>query len=380
VNCGKKIKILYILDNMQADDCERSLAGVINRLSKERYEIYLSCRQDGEFYKSIHDDVQYIPLDFSKRLSIGLAFRLGRIIRRNRIRIIHSCGIRADLHVRLARLISGRVGCVSTISLTKQGPCADGSGDLRPGPFRRLSGMFIDRFIASSDLVRKDAIDKAGIKPDKVIRIYNGIDTLRFRPYSEARDRIRAELNISKETILIGAAGRLVWQKGFEFIIKSMRIITRTHPNVKVLIAGDGPFRDHLMMHSRMNGMEDRLILTGFREDMEDVLSAVDILVIPSLVDEFPMIALEGMAMARPVIGTRVEGIKELITEGETGLLVLSWNADALGKAINRLIEDRNLAERLGKKAREKVEKEFSTEKMVAETERLYQSVCGGKG
>jgi len=371
-----KTKILYILDNMQSDDNERELVRIINGLSRDRFELYLSCHQDSDFHKSIKDDVQFMPLDFSKKISPGLIFRLAGVIRRNRIQIVHSFGSRADLYGRLAGMISGRARYVSTISLPKEVSDLGRSRKMDLGNFARFFSMFVDRFIVSSDLVSRSVTGKGGLNPDKVIRIYNSVDTDRFRPSSEARDRIRKELNITDDTVLIGAAGRLIWQKGFEFLVKSIPIFIRSHPNAEALIAGDGPFRDHLMMHSGMIGMNDHMILTGFRNDIEGILSAVDILVIPSLMDEFPMITLEGMAMAKPIIATRVEGITEQITDNETGLLVLSWNADALGKAINRVIDDRDLAERLGKKAREKVEKEFSTKKMIVETERLYKSLC----
>jgi L-malate glycosyltransferase len=88
------------------------------------------------------------------------------------------------------------------------------------------------------------------------------------------------------------------------------------------------------------------------------------------------MIALEGMAMPKPIVATRIDGITEQIVDGETGLLVLSWDANVIARAINRLMDDRDLAESLGKKAREKVEKDFSEEKMISETERLYRSLC----
>lgn len=91
------------------------------------------------------------------------------------------------------------------------------------------------------------------------------------------------------------------------------------------------------------------------------------------------MITLEGMAMAKPIVATRIDGITEQITDGETGLLVPSWDANALAKAINRLISDRDLAFRLGRAAREKVEIEFSVENMIAETEKIYQSLHTGQ-
>ena len=376
-----KIKILFLIDNIAADDFEQGPARIINGLSRDRYEVYLACQQGNNFSKTIKDDVEYIPLDFSRKISPGLIFKLAGIIRRKRIGIIHAYGPRSDFHGRLARLISRNIRYVSTIALPEEGSEEERYRKRRPGLYTRFSNRLVGRFIAPSDLIRKEVSGPGGgINPDKIVRIYNGVDGDRFRHASEGRERVRAEFNIADDTVLIGAAGRLVWQKGFEFIIKSIPILIKSHPNIKILIAGDGPFKKHLIMHSRMIGIDSYIILAGFRNDIEDVLSAVDILVIPSLMDEFPMIALEGMAMAKPIVATRMEGITEQISDKENGLLVLSWDANALAKAINRLLIDRTFAEGLGKKAREKVERDFSTEKMIAETEKVYGSLCEGRG
>jgi len=373
-----KTKILFILDDMQPDDGERALAGLINRLSGESYDLYLACDKGSEFSRSVRDDVEKIDVDFSKKISPALIMKLAGIIRKNRIQIVHTCGARADLHGRLARMISRGVRYVSTIALPAEETDGDNPGKRSSGFFARFSGLFVDRFIATSDMTAKRMAETGGIRPERIVTIHNGVEAGRFRPDPVARARIRSEFNLSDDTVLIGAAGRLVWQKGFEFLIKSMPIFIRSHPNVKVLIAGDGPFRNTLMMHSGMIAMDSHLILAGFRHDMKDILSALDILVIPSLMDEFPMIALEGMAMARPIVATRVEGITEQITDNETGVLVLSWNANALGKAISRLLDNRDMAAGLGQRAREKVEKDFSEEKMVSETESLYRSLFPG--
>ena len=371
-----KTEILFILDNMQPDDSWGALARIISRLSGESYELYLTCHEDSDFLKAVQNDVEHIPLDFSKKISPGLIFKLAGIIRRKRIRIIHACGARADLYGRLAKMVSGKVRYVSTMPMPAEEDDAGRSRKRRSGLAARFSGRLVDRFIASSDLMVKRMTETGGIRPDRIVKIYNGVDADRLRPDPEGRKRIRAEFNISDDTVLVGAAGRLVWQKGFEFLIKSIPIFIKSHPNAKVVIAGDGPFRGHLMMHSGMIGMSNHLILPGFRHDMKEILSAVDILVIPSLTDEFSMIVLEGMAMAKPIVATRIDGITEQIADGETGLLVLSWDANVLAKAINRLMDDLDLAEGLGRKAREKVEKDFSEEKMISETERLYRSLC----
>jgi glycosyltransferase involved in cell wall biosynthesis len=124
-----------------------------------------------------------------------------------------------------------------------------------------------------------------------------------------------------------------------------------------------------------MIGISNQVIFAGFRKDIKEILSAIDILAVPSLVDDYPMIAMEGMAMGKPVIATRIEGVEEQIIDGETGILVLSWDANVLAKAINRIIDDNVLAEGLGKKAREKVQKDFSAEKMISETGEIYRSL-----
>jgi len=216
-------------------------------------------------------------------------------------------------------------------------------------------------------------IDKRGVRSDKVIRIYNGIEVERYSPALGDRDRIRTELGIDQDTVLIGAVGRLVWQKGFEFLIKSMPMVIKACPNSKVLIIGDGPLKTQLMVISEKLKVKDKIIFAGFRSDIREILSAIDIIAIPSLLEGFPMIILEAMAMAKPIIATRIDGITEQITDGETGLLVSSWDANGLAKAIIRLINDHNLAVRLGLKGRERVEKDFSVEKMIAETEKIYQ-------
>ena len=117
------------------------------------------------------------------------------------------------------------------------------------------------------------------------------------------------------------------------------------------------------------------MIFTGFRLDIREILSTVDILVIPSLLEGFPLITLEAMAMAKPIVATQIIGINEQISDGLEGILVPPKNPKALGAAVLSLLHDRKLALRLGAGARSKVESCFSVEKMVRETEKVYLSV-----
>jgi glycosyltransferase involved in cell wall biosynthesis len=141
------------------------------------------------------------------------------------------------------------------------------------------------------------------------------------------------------------------------------------------VLVGDGPLRSELEALAVKEKVEENLIFAGFRRDIKDMLSAIDVLVVPSLLEGFPMITLEGMAMAKPIIATRINGITEQLVDGESGILIPPKDPVAIAEAIVRLSTDKELAQKLGSEGRRRVEKEFTVEKMVSETEKVYQSL-----
>jgi glycosyltransferase involved in cell wall biosynthesis len=235
----------------------------------------------------------------------------------------------------------------------------------------------VDRFLVVSDVLKDKMIQGHGISAEKVIRIYNGIEIEHYLPQEEngSREKIRREFNVEENTQLIGAIGRLVWQKGFEYLISAMPEILEKSSRTKILLVGDGPLRGELEALAERLKIKKHVVFTGFRSDIRAVLSAIDVLVLPSLLEGFPMITLEGMAMAKPIIATRIDGTKEQIVDGESGILVPPRDPDAIAKAILRLSTDKVLAQNLGLGGRKRVENEFSVEKMVNTTEQVYQSL-----
>ncbi|MBW1888828.1 MAG: glycosyltransferase family 4 protein, partial [Deltaproteobacteria bacterium] len=161
----------------------------------------------------------------------------------------------------------------------------------------------------------------------------------------------------------------------FEYFIQSIPEVIKHYPNSKVLIVGEGPLEDRLKAQGSRLKVQNNLIFTGFRDDIKEVLSSIDILVIPSLLEGFPMITLEGMAMAKPIIATSISGIKEQIIDEESGVLVPPGDHETLTKALIALLIDKKKSRYLGLNARRRVKKYFGVEKMVAETERVYQSL-----
>jgi len=243
----------------------------------------------------------------------------------------------------------------------------------------RFSERFVDKFIVVSKSLEQALIQKHKIRPDKVVLIYNGIEVDEYKPnveeFRSQESEVRREFALARDVPVIGAIGRLVWQKGFEYLIEAVPDVLRTYPDARFLIVGDGLLRERLEALSEELRVRDNVIFAGFRSDIKEILCAVDLLVIPSLLEGFPMITLEAMAMAKPIVATNIDGITEQITDGVNGILVPPKDPPALAKAVLRVLNDKELARSMGLAARKKVEQEFSVEKMIAETEKVYLSL-----
>ena len=375
----EKTSILFVIDGLAFGGGERVFSQIINGLPGGKYEIFLTSQPNEQFYKAINNNrVHFLSLDFSKRINFSLIIQLSKIIKKNKIEIVHGQGARAEFYARLAKVLAGNAKYVSTTAMPVEGFDIGLPRRKVYLLFDRFSERFVDQFIVVSDVLRNTMIYEHEVPPEKVVKIYNGIEVGHYSPDKEDsryRHKIREEFKIDKDTLLIGAIGRLVWQKGFEYLIKCIPKIIKTFPNVRVLIVGEGQLRDRLEALGAKLEVKDNLVFTGFRSDIKEILSAIDILAIPSLLEGFPMVTLEAMAMAKPVIATKIDGITEQIIDGESGILIPPKDSGALSSTITNLLKNKEFAKNLGLNARKRVEKEFSIEKMVAETEKVYQSL-----
>jgi glycosyltransferase involved in cell wall biosynthesis len=237
-----------------------------------------------------------------------------------------------------------------------------------------LSERYVEKFIAVSESLRKVLIEGRGIAPHRVVRIYNGIELDKYHPDLKETS-FRKKWGIRPAVPIVGAIGRMVWQKGFKFFIKAIPDIVEVAPDARFLLVGDGPLRPDLENLARKLNIYDRVIFTGFRSDIPDLLSTMDVLVVPSLLEGFPMITLEAMASTTPVVATQIHGITEQIVDGKEGILIPPRDTDELARAVKQLIRDRELSARLGTTARKRVENSFSVRKMVRETEKVYSAL-----
>ncbi|KWT91094.1 glycosyltransferase family 4 protein [Candidatus Magnetominusculus xianensis] len=228
----------------------------------------------------------------------------------------------------------------------------------------RLIKGDIDKIIAVSGAVKRTLIN-SGIDGDKIEVIYNSVDLGRFDPLLKSgrvsRNEIRAELGLAKDDIVIASVGRITEDKGGLDLLYAFKEAVGVYPRMRLVFAGDGPFRSSLEGHAADLSISGRVHFTGYRDDVERMYAAADIVVVPTRgLESFGMVVIEAMAMERPVIASDVGGIPEIITHGVNGLLFNATDRAGLRACICELIENLSLASRLAAEGRKTVVERFS--------------------
>ncbi len=367
-----RIHILLIIDGLEFGGGERVFLQLAKGLQSV-FDISVAATPGGLFEEEINKaGIRFFAADMTGRFSIISFFHIKKLLRKYNISLIHSQGARADF---LARMVCGiKIPHVCTLTTPVEG------FDVRP--LRKkiyrfadyISELFVDKFIVVSDELQKLLICKRKISPCKVVRIYNGIETDLFKPEDSQKD-IRKKFGISPNMRLVAAIGRMVWEKGFDDFIRAVPFVVSAIPNIKFLFVGEGPCMAGLISLSEKSGIQEHVIFTGFRKDVKEILSGIEILVVPSLLEGCPMVTLEAMAMEKTVIASNIPGISEQISDGENGRLIPPKDSAALSKVIIEMLNDSKSAGKMGKAARKRVEEKFSVARMLSETGQVYRTL-----
>ena len=224
-------------------------------------------------------------------------------------------------------------------------------------------------------LVRSYRLD-----PDKVRTIYNGID-VEFFANAKARTETLKDLSADPDAVIVTVVGNIRPVKGPEYFIEAAAEVLNKQKNVVFLWVGYGrsEYVDRLKEIIGSLGISNNFKFTGQRKDIKDILAASDICVLSSTSEGMSNAILEYMASGKPVIATDVGGNRELVIDGETGILVPSCDPEALSIAIDRLVRDRALRRAMGDRGKERVAKQFTISKMVCRTQRLFDEIIEDK-
>jgi glycosyltransferase involved in cell wall biosynthesis len=208
---------------------------------------------------------------------------------------------------------------------------------------------------------------------NKIISIPTGVDLDVFCP-RPVNNELRSKLGISKEEKAIGTIAALRSWKGHDYLLEAAKIILDSRfTDLKFVIAGDGPRYNHLVEKVKSMGITNHVLFLGYRNDIPDILSMLDVVVLPSYANEgVPQSILQAMAMGKPVVASSAGSIPEVVHDKETGILVEPKNANALAEGILFMLDNHDFARRVAANARKLIETKYSLRHMVSRIEEIY--------
>jgi glycosyltransferase involved in cell wall biosynthesis len=373
-------RILKVVPTLMCGGTENQFMTLGRLLDRSRFDLEFAClRKWGPFVKELAQ--LRIPLEeyqvstFRSVQAIAQQARLARHISRRGIQIVHAYNFYGNVFaIPPARFVAP----VVIASIRDRAPY------LTPMQKRvqRYACQFADCVLVNADAVKDWLIDE-GYDESNIVVIRNGVDMARFQG-EPAGERIRHELGIPAGAPLVTVVSRLTRLKGIENFLEAAAALKPRYPEARFLVVGetsphDRPYLEELTSLAGRLGVADRVVFTGLRSDVPALLGCASVAVMPSLNEALSNVLLESMAAGAAVVATRVGGTPEALVDGETGLLVPPGDSGAMAAAVARLLDDRQLAARLGAAASELIATKFSVDRMVRATEQLYAALLARK-
>lgn len=305
------------------------------------------------------------------------AWRLSRLVARLGVDLVH-CDWSRDLFTLVPALLPHRK--VPLVLHKHVGVLSGKRLWVHHGLYAR-----VDRVIAISEVIHRNFVAMHPIDPRKVATIHNGVDARRFRPDPAARARLRAEFGYREDHVVVGIVGRVTPSKGHREFLEMAALLSGSHPQARFLIVGEATRGEEQEGQAIIDGIAAAGLggvvrVTGFRADVPDLLSAMDIFAFPSHNEAFGLALVEAMATGLPTVSSDCDGVPDIVVEGVTGLMVPAKDGARLAAAAARLLDDPALRAACGRAARERVLAEFTEERFVAALERLYGEALAARG
>lgn len=390
---GKELTVCHVITRLDKGGSAESTHITVVGLDKRRYHVVLIKGLGLEFAMShLENESVTRDLQFAEDAGVKIitlpelvreirplqdliaGIKLYRLFRHLRPDIVHTHTSKAGVLGRWAAFFAG----VPRIIHTPHGHVFWGYfGKIRTRFYilvERLTTMFTDWIVALTDKEGADYIRYKVAPAEKVITIHSGVDLEKMGTTSVHSEKVRSALEIGENQVVVGTIGRLTSIKGHKYLVEAAQKIVASVSQVVFLIVGDGSLRKALEDQVKQLSLSSYFRFTGWRPDIPEMLSIMDIFVLPSLNEGMGRVLVEAMAVGKPVVGSNVGGIPTLISHGQNGLVVMPRDAEDLARALTELIKDQSLRERFGNSGRT-MAKAFGVKAMVDKIEMLYQQV-----
>ena len=365
------IKICHVVDVLNIGGLEKTVVQIVLNL-REGYEHEVWClKNKGVLASDIEGrGIKVREFNFRGGLNLFSLLRLVRAFKAENIDIVHSHGIfPADWGILAATLAGVPVRLVHCQNLYS------GISRKEVVKFRFLSRS-MTRVIAVSEAVRKYLIEFIGIDPRKIVVVYNSADA--FMSASFKKEEIRRDLGLAKEDFVVGNISRLEEHKGQRFLLEAVAECRAKNINCKCMIAGDGPEKEKLRSRAQELNLNDAALFLGWRRDVQNLLSAMDVFIQPSLIVEgLPLALAEAASAGLPLIATDIGGNPEIVRDGINGFIIPPKDAVSLAQKIQFLMESPLESARMGENSKKIWEEKFSLSKMIEKIGMIYSDPKG---
>ena len=363
----KKIKILHVITSLGLGGAEKLLLSYLKNLDKKKYSFYVCCLRDkpDDLSFEISEYAQIINLKMKNKFNPAVIFHLLNVIKKIQPEIIHTHLFQPRIYTTFAHLLYRR-GVLITHKHSIVNPRKHHIFML----LEMVTILFNNKVIAISESVKKSLNKYEFIPKSKIFVLTNSIDCKKFNEAFKQR-----AYPIDK-SIVIGTVGRIERVKGIKYLLLAMKIILRQYSNARLEIVGDGSELNELKLLAEKLGISNSVIFFGKLAHPIPNYSRMDIFVLPSLLEGFGIVLLEAMAAGIPVIATNVHGIKEVVIDGKSGILIPPKNPEAIAKSVLRIIEDPRLSKDLVEEGFKRA-RLFDIQEHLLKLENLYNSLLG---
>jgi len=359
-----RLNVLHLALNSSIGGTERMVLSLAGHLNKDLFQS-LICTLVGDgtlIAEARRCGIPAVDLRMRGAFDIRIIGKLKRLIKRERVDILHTYLYHANI---LGRFI-GRWFAVPAVISTQRS--TDNWRAFHHRVIDRWTAGMADVIVSNSLAGKRRLVQTENIPEDKIKVIYNGIEV--DAAGAGARGAaLKKSLGIEHGTRVIMSVANLKQSKGLAYLIRAMPHVLRFYPDTRLVIVGYGPLRAELEALSRAVGVADTVIFAGYQSDAVGHIAFCDIFVLPSLWEGTPVALMEAMALGKPVVASDVGGVSEIVDHFHTGFLVPPEDAVWISEAVLTLLSNPHLSRKLGRKAREKIEKDFPLHTMVRETE-----------
>lgn len=383
VDAERPLRVAHVVTRLALGGADENTLFTVNGLDPARFRTSLIVGHDSDpaMLARVAPHVEIVEIaemlhPISPVNDVRAFLNLRRHFRERRYDIVHTHMSKGGVLGRLA----GRAAGVPFVIHTAHGfVLQDYLGPLRYALYWALeksAALVTDWWIAVGEEVRQAHLDFSFGTAENFCVIHSGMDLRQFETAAEhsaeRRRAIRASLGVPPDVPVIGKAARLEPVKGHAYFLDLAERLARTHPTAHFVAVGAGGLLDALREDARRRGLAERVHFAGYRHDIADVLSALDVVVLTSLMEGLPRVLVQAAATGVPSVSFEVEGVHEIVREGVSGYVVPSKDVDALAARVGGLLDDPVRARAMGAAARSLVHEGWTIEKMVADIEAVY--------